>query len=66
MDDVVIPELCPVFGTPMDKPSLDRKDNSKGYTRDNVRVISDRANRLKNNGTLEELKAIVAYMSRSD
>lgn len=36
-------------------PSLDRIDNSKGYTPDNIRVISWRANYLKNNATLDEL-----------
>jgi len=28
----------------------------------NVQVISNRANHLKNNGTLEEFRAIVQYM----
>lgn len=64
-----LPKTCPVLGIPLsftgDKnstPSLDRFDNNKGYTTDNVRVISYRANVLKNNATLEELEAIVRYM----
>lgn len=73
--DIVIPEICPVLGIKItnrfqrkkegfafDSPSIDRKDNSKGYTKENIRIVSARANNLKNNGTLEEFKAIVRYM----
>lgn len=71
--DVVIPECCPVFGFPLTvaqggrgfndtSPTLDRFNNTKGYVPGNVRVISWRANRLKCDATLEELKALVAYM----
>lgn len=56
--DVVIPEVCPVFNTPMVRPSLDRIDSAKGYEKDNVRVISWRANMLKNNATKEELRLL--------
>ena len=71
IDDVGIPERCPVFGIPLDVaaetnadnlPSIDRKDPSKGYVKGNVWVISWRANRLKNNATLEELKMLVAAL----
>jgi hypothetical protein len=59
--DIVIPEVCPYFKTPFimgDKQlaaSLDRIDSSGGYTKDNVRVISYKANRMKNNATEQEL-----------
>lgn len=56
--DVVIPEICPVFNTPMIRPSLDRIDSAKGYEKGNVRVISWRANMLKNNATREELRLL--------
>lgn len=77
-DDIVIPVLCPVLGIELAfgnkqmsecSPSVDRIDNSKGYTKDNIRVISMRANRLKSDASIEELTAILAYMSdplRSD
>lgn len=69
--DVSIPDVCPVLGIPMFKgtqkmghnsPSLDRIDNTRGYVKGNVRVISWRANNLKGDATLDELRALVAYM----
>lgn len=71
--DIIIPELCPILGIklqisegkPTDhSPTLDRKDNSKGYTPDNICVISYRANRLKSDATAEELEAILDYMRK--
>jgi len=59
--DIVIPEVCPymktkfVMGDKQLAASLDRIDSSRGYTKDNVRVISSRANRMKNNATEQEL-----------
>jgi hypothetical protein len=69
-EDIVIPERCPLLGIPLvchrgkgsqqgNSPSLDRKDPEKGYTKDNVWVISNRANTLKNDATLTELKTLV-------
>lgn len=43
-------------------PSVDRIDNTKGYTKDNIKVVSLRANVLKTDGTLEEFKALVKYL----
>lgn len=65
LEDIVIPEVCPVFNTPMVSPSLDRKDNTKGYVKGNVFVISNRANLLKRDATAEELEAILAYIRRT-
>jgi len=71
IEDLTVPDFCPILGIPLfvaggkrtdNSPSLDRIDNSKGYTRDNVFVISFRANALKNDATLDELKSIVKYM----
>lgn len=79
LDDIKIPKYCPALGfelTPVYQsrkensfkssersPSIDRIDNSKGYTPDNIRVISARANHLKSNGTLEEIRAVYQYMN---
>lgn len=64
---------CPVLGVPLSRaegraadasPSLDRIDSTKGYVQGNVRIISWRANKLKNNASLDELKALVRYMEQ--
>jgi hypothetical protein len=73
-EDLHIPEYCPILGIKLnfsagkgndpDRASLDRIDNSKGYTKENTRIISLRANVLKRDGTLKELEAIVKYMKK--
>lgn len=75
--DIVVPEHCPILGTKMfwnhtingrkaqrTTPSLDRIDSSKGYTPDNIQVISYRANCLKSNATIEELEAVLNHLKR--
>src|SRR3546814_14524029 len=44
--------------------SLDRIDNTKGYVRGNVAVMSYKANRLQNEGTAEEHEIIAAWMRK--
>ena len=66
LSDIVIPTTCPVLGTPMVAPSLDRIDSSKGYVKGNVRVISKRANTLKNNATIEEIELVLKDLKRED
>jgi hypothetical protein len=63
-EDIVIPDTCPLLGTPMESPSLDRIDSTKGYVKGNVWVISNRANTLKNDATLTELKTLVENLQR--
>ena len=67
MSDVVIPAVCPVFGTPFVvnteyAATIDRKDPMKGYVKGNVQVISYRANMLKNNASSEELEKVLEYV----
>ena len=64
-EDIIIPELCPYLNIPLSNIrgegrkktnlSLDRIDSSKGYVKGNVQVISDLANRMKQNASVEEL-----------
>uniref|UniRef100_A0AB74UMJ1 Uncharacterized protein n=1 Tax=Caulobacter phage BL57 TaxID=3348355 RepID=A0AB74UMJ1_9VIRU len=42
-------------------PSLDRIDNALGYVPGNVVVVSWKANRLKNSGSLQDLKALLTF-----
>jgi hypothetical protein len=74
LEDIVIPEYCPLLGikleTCMEKkrrkgpgsqdscPSVDRIDSKIGYIKDNIWIISKRANVIKNNATVEELGMI--------
>jgi hypothetical protein len=63
LDDIVIPDVCPILGVPLKRgtqanyrysPSIDRIDSNKGYTKDNIKVISMLANRMKSDATKEE------------
>ena len=67
-----IPDKCPVLGIELkinsDKksldssPSLDRVDNEKGYIKGNLEVISHRANRLKGDFDIDEIKSMLNYL----
>ena len=45
-------------------PSMDRVNNSKGYTLTNVSIICMRCNRLKGFASINEMKMILAYAIR--
>ena len=69
--DVVIPDDCPLLAIPLEvgsgvqsakSPSLDRVDPSRGYDPGNVWVISYRANTLKSDATVAELRRLVAAL----
>ena len=70
-EDLDIPEFCPVFGLKLKHTlgrrkdtsfSIDRRDNAKGYTKENTRIISWRANYMKGNLTVQEVKKLLEYM----
>lgn len=74
IEDIVIPDVCPVLGIKLEvgsrqkhnsSPSLDRLNPELGYVAGNIQVISWRANRIKCDGTLEELEKIVTYMRKN-
>lgn len=70
ISDIKIPEYCPVLGIKLEpcsedkgrSPSIDRIDNNGGYTKENIKIISYRANSLKSDATTDELLRIVKYM----
>lgn len=73
LEDIVIPEICPILEVPLvigEKddyeytPSIDRIDNSKGYIKGNIQIISKKANSMKNSATIDELKAFCKNVLR--
>lgn len=77
--DILIPEICPILEIPIfvgtkenykNSPTIDRIDNSKGYTKDNFKIISMLANTMKNSASKLELitfsKNIINYITNND
>lgn len=70
VEDIQVPAVCPVLGTAFEagdkckptSPSVDRRDNTKGYIPGNVCVISHRANQLKADASLLELVCVLEYI----
>lgn len=74
VSDIIIPDTCPVLGINLNmnsgksgayknSPSLDRIDNNKGYTKDNIQVISQLANAMKGAATIGELHKFADWVS---
>jgi hypothetical protein len=69
--DIVIPKFCPILGIPIaiaegapnrSSPSVDRINNDIGYIPGNIHVISLRANWIKRNASVDDLKLIHDYV----
>lgn len=74
LSDIVIPEICPVLNIPLEKgdrfanrnsPSVDRIDPNRGYTKDNIQIISNLANMMKNNANPEQLLNFANWILRT-
>lgn len=72
--DIHVPDVCPILGIPLkvgdgvvhdESPTLDRISSDKGYVPGNIHVISHRANRVKSNATVDDLKKVFEWMKRS-
>jgi len=46
--------------------SIDRIDSNKGYSYDNIRIISHYANHLKNVGSIDQMRRLVRYMDEQN
>ncbi|WP_299076589.1 hypothetical protein [uncultured Paraglaciecola sp.] len=75
MKNTVLPTHCPVLDIEIDysggkgirednSPSIDQLIPQRGYNPENIRVMSWRANRIKNDGTAKEHQAISDYLKR--
>ncbi len=71
LDDVHVPDVCPALGIPLTRgdgvkhdgsPTLDRLRPALGYVPGNVVVISDLANRIKQNCTSEQVRTVGNWM----
>ena len=71
LEDIIIPAHCPILGMTLQtgngkateaSPTIDRTNSALGYTKENVAVISWRANRIKSDASIEELTKIAEYM----
>lgn len=71
--DILIPVYCPVLGLELKINTGNAKDNSAsldriipelGYIKSNIQVISHKANTMKSNATLEELKKLVKWLEQ--
>ena len=78
LEDIQIPKSCPALGIPLfcgdsvsceNSPTLDKIVGALGYVRGNVLVVSNRANRIKQNASWYELRQLVdfyeTYITRS-
>lgn len=76
VSDIIIPDKCPILkidinmnsgksGAYRNSPSLDRRDNSKGYTKDNIQIISQLANAMKCHASIEELQKFADWVNHT-
>lgn len=72
--DIILPKKCPVLGIELkfnegqccdNSYSLDRLDPNKGYVKGNVVIMSNRANRIKSNANIKEIKMLLNWMKKN-
>ena len=70
LNNLSFPITCPILGIPLqynrgealdNSYSVDRIDSTKGYSINNIEVISLRANKLKSNATMQEIQLLAEY-----
>ena len=78
VEDIVIPTHCPILGIKLvnyfgtgirggrpDSPSCDRIDNTEGYVKGNIQIISHLANQMKSSATPEELLKFAQWIKET-
>ena len=77
VDQIIIPKICPVLGIPLsfgnekesplptdNSPSIDRIIPTLGYVKNNIVIVSQRANRIKNDATIDELERVFNFYQK--
>lgn len=73
IDDISIPNECPRLGIPLvqgtkvvcaNSPTVDQIEIGKGYTPENIQIVCNLANRMKQNATLEQCIALGDWARR--
>lgn len=71
LEDIVIPDTCPVLGIPLEignsrlldgSPTLDKFIPELGYVPGNINVISNKANRMKTDASADEVSLLLNWM----
>ena len=78
MEDLKIPEKCPILGIPLiqkwgngngaalfNSPSVDKIIPHLGYVKGNVQIISNRANLMKTDSTINDIRNLLKYMENN-
>lgn len=71
LSDIILPEYCPVFFIDFEYGhidwtySIDRIDNNKGYVKGNIQIVSNKANRLKGDASVEDIEMLLRFMKRN-
>lgn len=76
-EDIILPDVCPILGIKLEMNldsgaggkensySLDRIDQSKGYIKGNIQVISHKANSMKFTASKEELLKFSNWITKT-
>ena len=77
LSDIVVPTHCPILNLELipnqdgskhalkNSPSLDKIDNTKGYIKGNIQVISNLANIMKSSASKEELHLFAKWVTHA-
>ena len=68
-------DMCPALGVKMEiaklyandsnySPSFDRIDPKKGYIKSNIVIVSNRANRIKSDATVDEIRKVADFYEK--
>lgn len=71
-EDVYFPKYCPVLNIKLEhgrgnwetSPNIDRIDNTKGYTKDNIIVVSGLANNIKSSATPDQIYKVAEFYDK--